>query len=273
MRRLFETLWRDWRYTGRMLAARPGWTAAAVVCLAIATGANTAAFTIVNGLLLRPLPFEQPGALVMVALREPAQTGTRPFSLREYRDLAERSTASADLIARTFFPLSLAANDGARMVQAEMVSGNYFDTLRVKPFLGTLFDARADRPGAAPVAVISHRLWRLRFKSDPGVIGTTVRVNSRPVLITGIAPSGFVGAMQLVAADVWLPAVLYADFASPGGVSNEATSKASSEASADAETVPMFGVMGRLAEGVSATDAEARLTPAALACRPRCKAR
>jgi predicted permease len=135
------------------------------------------------------------------------------------------------------------------MVQTEMVSGNYFDTLRVKPFLGTLFDARADRPGAAPVAVISHRLWRLRFKSDPGVIGTTVRLNSRPVVITGIAPSGFVGAMQLTAADVWLPAVHFADFAGPSDAS--------------AEAVPMFGVMGRLAEGVTAGDAEARLTPAA----------
>lgn len=83
MRRLIEVLWRDVRFTGRMLAARPGWTAAAVICLAIATGANTAAFTIVNGLLLRPLPFEQPDALVMVALREPTQTGARPFSLRE----------------------------------------------------------------------------------------------------------------------------------------------------------------------------------------------
>jgi putative ABC transport system permease protein len=271
MRRLFETLWRDLRFTGRMFAARPGWTAAAVICLAIATGANTAAFTIVNGLLLRPLPFEQPDALVMVALREPAQTGTRPFSLREYRELAERATPSAGLIARTFFPLSLAADDGARMVQTEMVSGNYFDTLRVRPFLGTLFDARADRPGAAPVAVISHRLWRLRFKSDPGVIGTTVRVNSRPVLITGIAPSGFVGAMQLVAADVWLPAVHYAEFASPGDTSGASGASDASDASdasgasgaSDAETVPMFGVMGRLADGVTAGDAEARLTPAA----------
>jgi putative ABC transport system permease protein len=246
MQRMLETLWRDLRFTARMLAARPGWTAAAVVCLAIATGANTAAFTIVNGLLLRPLPFDQPDALVMVALREPSQPGTRPFSLREYRELSERAT-SVHLLARTFFPLGLAAGDGARMVQAEMVSGNYFETLRVKPLLGTMFDARADRPGAAPVAVISHRLWRLRFRSDPGVIGRTVRLNSRPVQIAGIAPSGFVGAMQLIAADVWLPAVHLADFAP----------------SEEVETTPMFGVMGRLVDGVSAGDAEARLTPAA----------
>lgn len=287
MRRLIEALWRDLRFTGRMLAARPGWTAAAVICLAIATGANTAAFTIVNGLLLRPLPFDQPDALVMVALREPSQTGTRPFSLREYRELAERSTASADLIARTYFPVGLAAEDGARMVQTEMVSGNYFETLRVKPFLGRLFDARADRPGAAPVAVISHRLWRLRFKSDPAVIGTTVRVNSRPVLITGIAPSGFVGAMQLITSDLWIPAVHFADFASPAASASSAAPGASASGSAgasgagasdasgragasDVEAVPMFGVVGRLADGVTIGDAEARLTPlAAILARAR----
>jgi predicted permease len=273
MRRLFEPLWRDLRFTGRMFAARPGWTLAAIVCLAIATGANTAAFTIVNGLLLRPLPFDQPDELVVVALREPTQTGTRPFALREYRELAERSAPGINLLARTYFPLSLAADDGARMVQTEVVSGNYFDTLRVKPFLGTLFDAGADRPGAAPSAVISHRLWRLRFKSDPHVIGRTVRLNSRSVTIAGITPPTFVGSMQLVASDLWLPASMYADLASSGGSGASSSggsgsgsgsrSDGSIGAQADVEMMPMFGVMGRLSPNLTATDAEARLTPIA----------
>jgi len=133
MTAMVESLVRDVRSTGRLLAARPGWTVAAVLCLAIATGANTAAFSLVNGLLLRPLPFDQPNQLVMVALREPLKTGTRPFALREYRELSSHADDVGMFLARTFFPLSLSVDDRAQMAQAELVSGNYFETLRVKP--------------------------------------------------------------------------------------------------------------------------------------------
>lgn len=123
------------------LAARPAWTAAAVLCLAIGSAANTAAFTLVNGLLLRPLPFDNPSELLMVALRDPSTSGPRPLSLIEYRDLASRSTSAASLLARTYFPLSLSSDDGARIAQAELVSGNCFETLRLRPFRGRFFDA------------------------------------------------------------------------------------------------------------------------------------
>jgi predicted permease len=244
-----EPLLRDLRLTTRVLAGRPGWTTAAVLCLAIAAGANTAAFTIVNGLLLRPLPFPDPDRLVMVAIREPRQTATRPFSLHEYRRLADGSKAAGMLLARTFFPLSLAATDGARMAQAELVSGNYFATLRVTPFLGRFFQASDDREGAAPAAVLSHRLWEVRFGADPAIIGQSVRVNGRPAVITAVAPPGFVGAMRLIAADLWLPAASYPDLAGSAG----------------AATTPMFGVMGRLAGGITLDQAEAALTAAHVA--------
>jgi putative ABC transport system permease protein len=246
---MLESLIRDLRSTVRMLAARPGWTVAAILCLAIATGANTAAFTLVNGLLLRPLPFDEPQQLVMVALREPRQTSPRPFALREYRELADRSAPTASLLARTFFPLSLASADGARMAQAELVSGNYFEILRVTPFAGRFFDADVDRAGGPLLAVLSHRLWELRFGANPAAVGQSVRINGRTVTIAGIAPPGFVGAMHLVAADLWLPAALYPDLAG----------------SASAGTVPMFGVMGRLTAGVTPAEASARLTSMAAA--------
>jgi hypothetical protein len=200
MARLWDSFLQDVRYACRTLAARPGWTAAAVLCLAIATGANTAAFTLVNGLLLRPLPFPDPDRLVMVALREPSQGTIRPFALREYRELADESSDVGMLSAGTFFPLSLSANDGPRMAQAQLVSGNYFETLRVAPFAGRFFDTDADRVGHEPVAVLSHTLWRRRFGADPAVVGQSMHVNGRPVRIAGIAPAGFVGA-QLVATD------------------------------------------------------------------------
>jgi predicted permease len=245
MANVLDALRRDLWSSIRLLVSRPGWSAAAILCLAIATGANTAAFTIVNGLLLRPLPFDEPDRLVMVALRE--QGSTRPFSLREYRELAEHSSATSMLLARTFFPLSLAAgdrDDGARMAQAELVSGNYFETLRVAPFLGRFFDERAGRNGSPLLAVLSHRLWQYRFGSDPGVVGKTVRVNGRSATVAAVTPPGFVGAMQLVAADLWLPSAIYPDLAG----------------SARADTTPMFGVMGRLAADITVEEAESRLT-------------
>ena len=250
MASMLDALRRDLRSSIRLLVSRPGWSVAAILCLAIATGANTAAFTIVNGLLLRPLPFDEPDRLVMVALRE--QGSTRPFALREYRELSEQSTATSMLLARTFFPLSLAAgdrDDGARMAQAELVSGNYFETLRVAPFLGRFFDERAGREGGPLLAVLSHRLWQRRFESDPGVVGKTVRVNGRSATVAAVTPPGFVGAMQLVAADLWLPAAIYPDLV----------------ASARADTTPMFGVMGRLAAGITVEEAESRLTALASA--------
>jgi len=139
-----ESIVRDVRYACRLLIAQPGWTLAAILCLAIATGANTAAFSVINGVLLRPLPFKEPEQLVMVALKEPERAQTRPFSLSEYRDVAARADAFAALLARTFLPVSLASDEGAAMVEAELVSGNYFDTLRVAPLAGRFFDAAAD---------------------------------------------------------------------------------------------------------------------------------
>jgi predicted permease len=237
----------DVRFAARQLAARPGWTAAAVLCLAIATGANTAAFTVVNGLLLRPLPFDDPGRLAMVALRDPEQHGPRPFSLREYRELAAASAPIIQLFARTFFPLSIAAEDGARMTQAELVSGNYFEALRVQPFAGRLLTVRDDRAGAAPVVVLSHQLWRTRFAGSSELVGRVVRLNGRSATVVGIAPPGFSGAMQLVGADAWLPAALYSVLAG----------------SATVDAVPMFGVMGRLAPSATHAGAEVWLTSAA----------
>jgi predicted permease len=257
MMHILDAFRRDLRFSIRMLAARPGWSLAAMACLAIATGANTAAFTLVNGLLLRPLPFSEPERLAMVALREAKQSGTRPFSLREYRSLAEQSASTGELLARTFFPLSLSADDAARMAQAEVVSGNYFKTLRVAPFLGRFFDPAADREGGAPEVVLSHRLWRLRFGGNPSVIGRTVRLNGQPMPIVGVTPPDFVGAMQLVAADLWVPASVYNTLA--------ASSDKSDPSAASPDSVPMFGVMARLQPGISFDEAGAQFTARAAA--------
>src|SRR5262245_3484722 len=100
-----EALWRDARFAVRLLAARPGWTTAAILCLAVPTGANTAAFSVGNALILRPLPFAEAHRIVVVALKEPDRASTRPFSLDEYREVAARAGGSVALLARTFLPV------------------------------------------------------------------------------------------------------------------------------------------------------------------------
>jgi len=247
-----DALVREVRAAVRFLAIQPGWSTAALLCVAIATGASTAAFALVNGVLLRPVPFEEPDRLVMVALREPDQPTTHPFALRDFRDLAAASTSTVALLARTFLPSSLAAGDGTRMVQAEFVSGNYFDVLRLTPQRGRFFEERDDHPGGPIEVVLSDRLWRTRFAGNPAVVGSAMRVNGRAVTVAGVAPTNFAGAMRLVHADLWVPAATYAEMSR----------------TTDADAVPIFGVMGRLTEGTTHQEAADRLS-AALAAGSR----
>jgi predicted permease len=221
----------DVRYACRSLMGNPGWTLAAVLCLAIGIGPNTAAFGIANGLLLRPLPFDQPDELVMVAVQEADRT--RPFSWAEYLEVAPGIAPISELLVRTFAPVALAADDGSRMVEGELVSANYFALLRLEPVAGRFLRADADRPGMPAEAVISHALWQRRFNADPAIVGRVMRVNSHPVTICGVAPPGFVGVTSIVAVDLWMPAALGATVA--GTV----------------ETVPQFGAAGRLKAGAT----------------------
>ena len=225
----------------RSFAAQRGWTLAAVLCLAIGTGSSTAAFTIVNGLLLRPLPFPDPERLVMIAIQEPNRPQTRPFALTEIHDIAPALEPLATIAGRTFSPLALAGDGESRMVEAEFVSANYFDVLRVAPAVGRFFRSEADRVGGPLEAVISYGLWQRRFNGDPAVVGRALRANSHSITIGGVAPAGFVGATSIVAADLWLPAAF-------GGA----------VAGIDQET-PQYGVIGRLTSATSRTQLRTQL--------------
>jgi predicted permease len=202
-------------------------------------GANTASLSVINALLLRPLPFPEPDRIAIALLREPNPPRLRPFSLDEYRAVAPRATLFSELSARTFLPVSVAAGDPARMVQSELVSANYFAMLRVSPLLGRFFDSTAD----IPQAVVSEQLWRLRFGRDPSILGRRIRINGREAVIVGVAPTGFIGATQLIRADMWLPVSLFTGLNS----------------SPNASTIPSFGVLGRLAPGVTHHQAKLQL--------------
>ena len=224
---------------------QPAWTAAAVACLAIGTGANTAVFTLINGVLLRPLPFVEPDEIVMIAIQSGDRGQPGPVSLAQFRDLPESAETFEHLAARTFLPVAVGFGDSLRMTQAELVTGEYFELLGVKALHGRLLTKEDDRPGGPDQAVVSEKLWRTRFGSDPSIVGDTIRVNGRLLTVCGIAPVDFFGAMRLIAADIWLPASSFGAFASPGNPG-------------EADSRPVFGLIGRLHSGESPERATAR---------------
>lgn len=197
-------LWQDIRYAARKLRRTPGFTFVAVSTLAIAIGATTAVFSIVNGVLLRPLPFRNPGELVRVAA-----TGRdgRPASM-SYLDFADYRAQSKLVPAMSAYDevtrnLTI-ANSAPQRLRGLRVSANYFDLIGAHAILGHVFTADDDKAGAAPVALISEGLWRTTFGGDPGITGRVVQLNGMPFTVVGVAPATVTYPSNI---DIWVPLV------------------------------------------------------------------
>lgn len=211
-----DALLQNLRYAGRQMVRNPGFSAVVVVTIALGIGATTAIFSLADALLLRPLSVHEPDRLVgMVAVRE---SGDEFYSF-SYAHILEYREGSRDVIrfgAHGMSELAFQAGDDARILAAGFVTGDYFDLLGLVPARGRFIAADEETPGAAePVAVISHGLWQREFGGDPGVIGATIRLNSQPVTVVGVAPAGFDGLERGFAVDVWVPIPMYADL-NPG---------------------------------------------------------
>jgi predicted permease len=209
---MIDWLIRDLRYGIRQLLRSPGFALAAGLTLALGVGANTIIFSIVNGLLLRPLPVDRPEDVVALYATDRRTGRTRSLSYPEYLDYRDRSGVFAGLVAQLGLPLSLGGRDGAEMVWSEIVTENYFSALGLRPVLGRSFGpADAAGPGSDPMVVLSHRSWLDRFGGDPGVIGTTVRLNGHPFTVVGVAPVRFTGVRKFgFHPDLWVPMMMYA---------------------------------------------------------------
>src|SRR5258705_12485484 len=194
-------LQQDLRYGIRMLIRNPGFTLTAVLSLALGIGANTAVFSLVNALLLRQLPVEKPDELMRI------YTGSSHTAYPNYRDLVEQGRVFSSLAAHSIVPFNLGQGASSGRVFGEMVTGNYFSTLGVHATLGQTFSTEVDsEPGAYPVAVISHVLWKKRFGSDPQAVGQVITLNGRQFTVRGIAPEGFHGTYAFgLAPELWVP--------------------------------------------------------------------
>jgi putative ABC transport system permease protein len=206
--RIVETLVQDVRYGLRMLCRTPGFTAAALLTLGLGIGANTAIFTIVNAVLLRPLPYVEPDRLVTVGDRTPAGYSSN-VGFTTLIDWRERSRSFEQLALMREWQPTLVVNGEAERLAAVRVSWNYFDMMGVRPALGRGFTEADDHSDTWRVLLLSDGLWRRRFSADPSVVGRTVTMNDREYRIVGVMPAGFepLDAIQYyrVEAGMWAP--------------------------------------------------------------------
>ncbi len=205
-----STSLQDLKHGFRMLVKNPGFTLVAVLTLALGIGASTTVFSWIDAVLLRPLPgVENPSELASfetVAANGDAVT----TSYLDYQDYRDHLKLLAGLAGARPVALAVGEEERAEREWGELVTGNYFAVLGVKPILGRAFlpEEYADKPGAFPVAVISDRLWRSHFNADPAIVGKKIRVNRYQLTVVGVAPPDFRGTLAGLAFDLWVPYVM-----------------------------------------------------------------
>lgn len=217
---LFDTLWRDLRYGARQLRLNPLFTTIAVLSLALGIGANTAVFTLLDQLVLRLLPVQHPDRLVMIWSTSPHfgnNIGQRTASYPMYQDFERKAEAFEFVFCRFETPSSVTVNGGTERVNAELVSGNYFQALGIGPAFGRVFSPETDDRiyKGHPSVVLSHQYWLRRFGADPNVVGKKILVNNYPMEIVGVSVAGFTGLDPASSPDIRVP-ILMAPTMTPG---------------------------------------------------------
>jgi predicted permease len=211
-----NSLWQDIRYGLRMLAKNPGFTAIAVLTLALGIGANTAIFSLMNQVLLRRLPVRNPGELVVLHGPGPSSgrlssdgDNTESFSYPVYKALRQSGGSVCSMLGRFSFAASIATQGQTERGHGELVSGNYFEVLGVTPALGRVFSMDDDRvPGGEPYVVLSHNYWQRRFGGDPRVLNKTLLINNIEMTVVGVARAGFSGVQIGQSPDVFVPLLM-----------------------------------------------------------------
>ena len=249
-----DSLWRDFRLSLRNLRRNPSFAVVVVLTLGLGIGANTAIFSVADGLLYRPLPVPDPNGVVSMDTAASRETNFGGSSYQDWVDIRARAQSFQDIalvqdLSASLSPAGAAPGISPQLVQGLMVSDNFFSTMRVQPVLGRGFLPDEGKvPGRNPVAVISNKLWREVFSSDPAAIGRQIRVNGHSFTIVGIAPESFTGIHLFSRPDVYLPLMMTADLTADGvGLLVNRSWRS-------------FDVLARLREGVTLERAQAEIT-------------
>jgi putative ABC transport system permease protein len=234
-----EALWQDLRHAFRALRKSPGFTAVAVLTLGLGIGANTAIFSVVENVLLRPLPYRDPGALVQVWNTYLPQFPQAANSPGDFQDFHRQATSFSDMAAFVDIPegFNLTGEGEPQRLEARYATSGFFPMLGIQPVAGRAFHPEEDKPGAAPVLMLSHRFWQARFGADPSVIGRTLVLDGRGFTLVGVLPNAF---RMAPTTDLWMPVGQYAD---------DLTSHLHHE----------FSILARVKPGVSTSQAQAEL--------------
>jgi macrolide transport system ATP-binding/permease protein len=201
-----HTFWQDLRYAARTLRNSPGFTIIAIVTLGLGMAVNTTVFSVINGLLLRPLPVPHAEQMVVLALQQTGTPGFQRFSYPDYQDIRQQTDSFSDIIGYRATLTGLTVDGKGDHCVLSRVTGNYFSVLGIQPALGRLIlPTEGQTPGADPVLVLGYSFWQKRFGGDHGVIGRQVTLNTHSVTIVGVAPKGFQGLYNIVDMDGYVP--------------------------------------------------------------------
>jgi macrolide transport system ATP-binding/permease protein len=204
-----HSLWQDLRYGARMLLRSPGFTLVAALTLGLGIGANTAIFSFVNSLFIRPLAVTNPDQVIRLYAEDSEGRKFDVFSYPNYADLRDRNQMFQALAAHKDVAANVGLGDGAEDTTGEVVTGNYFNLLGVKAVLGRALLPEDDlTPGAHPVVVVSHAFWQRRLGSDRNAVGRKLYINGHPFTVVGVMPEDFKGTYQALAADFWAPLMM-----------------------------------------------------------------
>ncbi|MCZ6918370.1 MAG: ABC transporter permease [Gemmatimonadetes bacterium] len=239
-RQLMQNLVKDIRYAARGLARRPGMAVIAVTALALGIGLTTAMFSIVNGVVLRGLPVEDPQEIMAINRINPMQGPSRLLGrIHDFRDLRERQTTFEDLVAMSLGPVNVSFTDAEpEFLTGALVTANLFSVIGMPPLMGRGFLPADEERGAPAVVIVGHRLWQDQLGGEAAALGRTIRVDGAPATIVGIMPEGFEFPVNQ---QLWRP--LQVDYlATPRG-----------------EGPSVFPMLGRLKDGVSMSRAQADL--------------
>lgn len=236
-----ETAFQDIRYALRQLRKSPGFTLTAALTLAMAIGANAVVFSVMNGLILRPLNVPRSESLYAI---ERASDQDTSQSYPNYLDLHDRNHSFDDLAAYGIDQFGIDTGETQSAIWGIEASGNYFDALRIQPYLGRLFHSSDEHgPGSAPYIVLSYACWHSRFHGDPHAVGQIVQINRHPFTIIGVAPPRFQGTLVFFSSEFFVP------FVNRGA-----------EELNDRRGRPLLSVIGHLKPGVTPAQAAADLT-------------
>ncbi|HET7752170.1 MAG TPA: ABC transporter permease [Terriglobales bacterium] len=244
-----RTLLQDFRHAARQMRRTPAFAVVAILTLALGIGANVAIFSMVDWLLIRPLPVKDAGQITVLRLQQNLKILLATISIPDYQDIRSQTTAVFDGLCGYELSLDGLSVDGGKAdrLVTNYVTGNFFSVLGIKPALGRfIVPSEGQTPGADPVIVLSYSYWKQHLGGERGIIGKKVSFDGHPVTIVGVAPEGFHGVEPIVSIAAYLPLGMAAATQRPGFMENRGDRSLS--------------VVGRLRKGVSLQQAQASLT-------------